>query len=209
VKIIPFGIQCNKFVPAKMAGVMNNQIVIGAVKSMEKIYGIDLLIKAFADVKVRVPEINVQLLLIGGGSMESEYLELSQKLGIGSDVTFISKVPYAEVPQWHQKIDIFVNVSRNESFGVSVLEASSSGKPVIVSRVGGLPEVVRDGITGLIVGPENVNELSDAIIRLLRDESLRRSMGVAGRLFVEESYDFQKNVNDTLKVYDQLLAAKK
>jgi glycosyltransferase involved in cell wall biosynthesis len=105
-------------------------------------------------------------------------------------------------------IDVFVNVSRNESFGVSVIESSACMKPVVVSDVGGLPEVVIEGETGFHVPAEDAEQTAKAIDRLVNDPPLRKKMGEAGRIFVRENFSFAKNVSDTIRIYEQLLSKK-
>jgi len=76
---------------------------------------------------------------------------------------------------------VYAALSRRESFGVAVAEASACAIPVVATRVGGLPEVVRDGVTGILVPPEDPRAAADAIARLLADSEVRSAMGVAGR----------------------------
>ena len=96
---------------------------------------------------------------------------------------------------------ISVFPSMNESFGVSVIEASACEKPVIVSNVGGLPEVVENGVTGIVVPPANTLELSKAIEKLILDKTLRIKMGKAGRDRVETMYNWENNVSEMIDIY--------
>jgi glycosyltransferase involved in cell wall biosynthesis len=151
---------------------------------------------------------NPKLLIVGGGSRRIPLEELARQLGVDSDVTFTGAIEYARVHEMHRKLDIavFPSIEESESFGVSVVEAQASARPVIVSRVGGLPEVVRDGQTALIVAPRNPDQLADAILILLNDPGLARRMGDAGRQHVLERYDIERCVDLLEQQYQVLIA---
>jgi glycosyltransferase involved in cell wall biosynthesis len=102
-------------------------------------------------------------------------------------------------------LDIFVAVSLQESFGVSVLEASACGKPVVVSDVGGLPEVVDNGQTGIIVESKNSDQLVDALMTLINNPDLRKKMGDAGRSKVMRDFSWDSSVKKMLFIYSNLL----
>lgn len=207
---IPFGIDTDYFKPKKVDTIFSHDcIVVGTVKSLEEIYGIDILIKAFKKVCDKHPDYPLNMLIVGGGSKEQEYKKLVTQLAIKDKVIFTGKVKHSKVVDYHNMIDIFVNVSRNESFGVAVLEASACEKPVIASNIGGLTEVVINGNTGFLVEPENVNATSEAIEKLIANEKLRNEMGANGRIFVQKQFDFNDNINDTLAIYKQLLTNSK
>jgi glycosyltransferase involved in cell wall biosynthesis len=208
VQIIPFGIDTSIFKPQFVERMFDDKhIVIGTIKSLEEIYGIDILIKAFKKVLDNNPVKKIKLLIVGGGSREAEYKDLVNKLGISRSVVFTGKVEYAAAVNYHNMIDIFVNVSRNESFGVSVLEASACEKPVIVADVGGLGEVVLNNKTGFIIQKENVDETAAAIEKLM-DDNLRSDFGKRGREFVMGKYEFQDNLQQTIDVYKSLVPIK-
>ncbi|HXC05959.1 MAG TPA: glycosyltransferase family 4 protein, partial [Bacteroidia bacterium] len=104
------------------------------------------------------------------------------------------------------ELDIFVNVSRKESFGVSVLEAQACQIPVITSSIAGLREVSRPGISGLEVSPDHPPELAKALEILVTDAALRKKMGEAGRAFVAATYNWDDNVRRMEQIYESLSA---
>jgi len=210
IKIIPFGIDTDVFKPMQVDPLFQKDaIVIGTIKSLEHIYGIDILIKAFKIISDKHPDLNVKLLLVGGGSREAELKSLVNELNLDDKTVFAGKVPYDKVPSFHNRIDVFVNVSRNESFGVAILEASASEKPVVATDIGGLKEVVVNGKTGFLVEPENVNKVAEAIEMLILNKTLCKEMGEQGRVFVKEKYEFSFNVKETIRVYEQLIEQNK
>ena len=201
--ITPFGVDLEKFDGSVTKKNKSVELVIGIVKSLEKVYGIQYLIYAFKKVKERNPQ-ELKLLIVGDGSKRCELEKLTKKLGIESSVEFYGRVPLEHVPIMHKKIDIAVFPSLSESFGVSALEASASGKPIIVTNVGGHPEVVRDGITGFLVPPCDVESLVLSIEKLVNDSDLRYAMGTQGRKFVEENYSWDKCVRIVVKIYNEI-----
>lgn len=209
--VVPFGVDTNMFVPSGTRDNAPGPLTVGIVKTMAHLYGIDVLLKAFALAFNRLQSQHsalqggLRLLIAGTGKQAAEYRALAAALGIEAVTSFVGEVPHADVPQFLNQLDIFVAPSRQESFGVSVLEASAAGLPVIVSDAGGLPEVVRHEQTGLIVPVGNVEATSAAIIRLLTDSELRRQFGEAGRKFVLQNYSWKKSVDLMEEVYSGLL----
>ena len=204
IAVTPFGVDTEKFQP----GITNNvflgkSIVIGTVKALEKKYGMKYLLKSFSIIKLKHPELIIELLIVGGGTEEKQLKELAKQLGIESDTTFTGKISPTEVNKYHSQLSIavFPSIYDSESFGVAVLEASACQVPVIASRIGGLTEVVQDGITGILVPPRDEVALAEAIEKLVLDKSLRKRMGQAGRIFVKQKYELIACVNLMVKVY--------
>ena len=203
---IPFGIDLNQFFPKKVNRPFNtNDIVFGSIKSFEHIYGHQYLIKAFAKLAIEFPERNIKLFLVGDGSLMNDLKHLVFDLGINDKVVFSGKIAYSEICDYHNMIDIFVNPSINESFGVSVLEASACEKPVIASNVGGLPEVVDNGKTGILVTPMNIEYLYQSMKNLLLNKTVAINMGKCGRQWVEQHYNFKINGQLMINLYRGLL----
>jgi glycosyltransferase involved in cell wall biosynthesis len=204
VTVTPFGIDTTTFRPATEKQSGTGDIVIGTVKLLEKVYGIDNLMKAFAGLKNQLPSSPLKLLIVGGGSQDKELKMLAGELGIMQETTFTGPVPSGEVPAYFQKLDIYVALSISESFGVAILEASSCGIPVVVSDAGGLPEVVSEGETGFIIPAGDIGKTVNALEKLILDEQLRVGMGKKGRAFVKARFDLQDSVDRMIKVYENI-----
>ncbi len=202
IEVVPFGVDLKKFSP-QSKNKTSKVITIGFIKHLKPQYGPDYLIEAFTRVCKKYSNIN--LLILGEGPLEKELKNLVKKLKIDDKVEFLGFVPNDLVPKYLSKMDIFVMPSLMESFGVAALEASAMEVPVVASRVGGVPEVLKDGKTGLLVEPKNVNELTAAIIKLIKDPGLRKKMGIEGRKFVKENYNWQKNTQQMENLYKSLL----
>jgi glycosyltransferase involved in cell wall biosynthesis len=122
--------------------------------------------------------------------------------GTRDHVRLIGHVPWQQLAEWYARASVFVMPSYYETFGISVIEAMAFGLPVVATNVGGLPEVVQDGVTGILVPPKDPDALGDAIVRLLRDPELRRRLGNAGRERVLSEFRTDRIVEQTLKVYE-------
>ncbi|MCU0473900.1 MAG: glycosyltransferase [Bacteroidales bacterium] len=213
--ITPFGVDTEVFKP--IADLKNDEfITIGTVKTMNHKYGIDILIrsyaKAFGLLSQSMPQISkkMRLLIVGGGPQLNELIMLTKELKIDGNVDFTGFIKNKKVPEYLNKMDIYVAMSRmkSESFGVAVVEASACALPVIVSDIGGLPEVVENGITGFLVESENVDETTEVLIKLIKDKDLREKMGNSGRKFVREKYEWSKCVDTMKNIYDRLILEK-
>lgn len=204
IQITPFGIDVDVFIPNPSNSLDSSKVIVGIVKSLEGKYGIDHLIEAYAIVKKKYPDKILKLMLVGGGSLEAKFKQMINKLNLEDSTIFTGHIPFNKVVDYHNKLSIAVYVSTVESFGVSVLESSSCEIPVIVSNLGGLPEVVEDGITGIIVEPQNVKAIAEAIEKLVLDKDLRKQYGQQGREMVINKYDWNKNVNTMIEIYHEL-----
>lgn len=189
----------------------NLPITIGTVKTLAPLYGIDILIKAFEillkNLSQTHPEIekSLRLRLVGTGHQELELKALTQQLGISKRIDFVGRVDSSQVPVELEKLDIYVALSRQESFGVAIIEAGAAGRPVVVSNAGGLPEVVLDGRTGIVVPKENPQAAADAISKLVLDRDLRIQMGEAGKQHVVDTYDWSACINTMTNLYEKII----
>lgn len=208
IRITPFGVDIKAYNNVKPLLTDNKKLVIGTVKKMTHVYGVDTLIKAFALLLGKLTNTEpalaerMQLRLVGGGSQTHEYKQLVNKLDIANRVNFLGQVPHRQVPDELAKLDIYVALSRSESFGVSIIEAGAARRPVVVSDVGGLPEVTLNGITGLIVPPEDPQAAADAIEKLVLNPTLRLQMGEAGYKHVAEIYSWDVCIKKMEEVYN-------
>lgn len=202
--LTPFGVDCDEFGPASKRP--EGEITIGTVRSLEEGYGVEYLIQAFARILGRLPRCELKLMIVGDGSQRGRLEQVARRLDVGGLTQFVGWVPHREVPQYLQRLSIFVAASvHEESFGVAVLEASACGLPVVVSAVGGLPEVVEHQVTGLLVPPGDSVALADALEVLIEGRALRDRMGEAGRRFVLRRYEWRTTAKTMEDLYRILL----
>jgi glycosyltransferase involved in cell wall biosynthesis len=154
--------------------------------------GLTYLLRAMAQVSRGYPE--ARLLLVGSGPLEDELKALVNDLGLVQKVIFAGRITYDQVPAFLAASDLLVLPSLNEGLPRVVLEAMAMGLPVVASRVGGIPELVRDGETGLLVPPRNEEALGKALVSLLADPASRRAMGNHARQHVQSEYEFNINI---------------
>ena len=168
------------------------------------------LIEAFSKLKAKFDSISLKLLIVGGGSELQELKLLAESLGIGNDCKFTGRVDFDRIPDYHNMMDVevFPSIFESESFGVSVLEASACEKPVVVSNIGGLPEVVENGITGIIIPPKDPDSIREATEKLLLNRELRLRMGRAGRAHVIKKFQFADNLELMLNIYLKIINSK-
>lgn len=207
VYVTPFGVDTSRFVPASAANVPKNTVTVGTVKKLRARYGVDVLIRAFAEARMRLSdEFDVRCIIVGEGPQREELESLAQTLGVSESVEFVGRVPHDDVPGTLRSMDIFaaLSVSDDESFGVAMIEASAMELPVVSTRIGGIPEVVRDDETGILVPPGDVSAAADAIERLVRDTELRSRLGHRGREFVRERYDWANTAARMSEIYREV-----
>lgn len=203
VCVVPFGVDTRLFSPRRNRP-RSEGIVIGFVKHLEPQYGVDDLIAAFEQVVVRYP--NARLILAGKGALEQSLRERVYSKGLTNSVDFAGEMPHHMVPDLLSRCDIFVMPSLREALGVSAIEALSMEIPVVATWVGGIPEVVRDSVTGFLVPPGSPDALAEAILRLAEDENLRQRMGREGRRDMIERYEWRECVDRMVAVYRDVTA---
>lgn len=202
ITVIPFGIDVSTFIPQNKMN--SEELVFGTVKILSNIYGIDIMIKSFAKFCENYNGIT-KLLLVGNGPDMDFYKSLVVELGIDDKVEFYGYVDPDYVPELIQRMDVFLVLSRRESFGVAALEGAACGLPVIASSTGGLPEVVLNNKTGCLVPVEDVEKTVEKM-KVMVDPRIRKSMGKAGRDFVSENYNWKKNVDQMVETYKKILS---
>lgn len=209
IEVTPFGVDMNIFKP--MEGNKQKDIVtFGIVKTMTEKYGIDYLVRAYALFRNRVGEEAFQttrLVIVGGGPKLEEYSSLAKELSIDHQVTFTGKIPHHQVPKMINTFDVFFVPSTldSESFGVAAVEAQACQVPVVVSNVGGLPEVTLDGETGFIVPSKDSEALAEKMELLYNDGELRKRLGANGRRHVLKHYEWNENAELMSGIYNKIL----
>jgi len=201
IHVIPFGIDLDQFMPQNKRFSSKN-FTIGVVKSLEDVYGINYLIQAFKIVQNKY--VNSGLLIVGEGTKENQLKQQVNELKL-NHVNFFGKVSHDKVPSSFALMDIVVIPSLQESFGVAAAEALACGKAVIASDVGGLPEIIVNGETGLLCPVKAIECIAKKIILLVENSELREGIQENGRRFVKDNYDWKVNVNQMLQFYDSVI----
>ena len=151
---------------------------------------------------------DVEYVLAGGrhNSIDERLLEsVMGRNGTRKHVQMLGHVPWQKLADLYRHAGVFVMPSHYETFGISVIEAMAFGLPVVATHVGGLPEVVEDGVTGILVPPKDSKALAEALLQLLRDPDLSARMGQAGRERVRSEFTVDRIVSQTLDVYKSVV----
>lgn len=132
----------------------------------------------------------IEVLIVGDGPYREALKRMKKELGLDC-VKFLGRIDHKVLPKYYRNADLFVLPSEIEAFGVVFTEAMAGKLPVVATRIGGIPEVVADGKTGILVPPRNKEELASAVIKLANDEKLARSMGIAGERRVRAHFTWR------------------
>lgn len=180
---------------------LNAKYMLGVVSRLEHIKGMDLVIPAFAEVRRRFPDL--RLLVVGDGSLRGSMEQQAQELGCADAVTWAGRQPQETLPQYYGEMDIVLMPSRSEGFGLTAIEAMACGCVVVASDVGGLPEVVSDGVCGLLHRTEDVADMAEKICSLIASPEHCRTMQKNAPQHVQK-FSFQRYAELILNLYDKL-----
>jgi len=209
ITVTPFGVDCSQFLPFKSQLADSEEFVVGTVKSLEPKYGIEFLIRGFALFSKKCAGRRVRLVIAGHGSLKQSLQNLTRDLCIDRLTDFVGPIPHERVPELLSRFSVFaaLSVMDSESFGVAVIEASACELPVVVTSVGGFPEVVVDGITGIVVPPRDPSAAAAAFSTLMEDADMRHKLGAAGREFVLKNYEWSENAGRMNQLYKSILTS--
>jgi glycosyltransferase involved in cell wall biosynthesis len=184
-------------------GIGQEKLVFVVVANLIPYKGHDDLVAAFARIADRLPD--WVCLCAGGGAKRAEALaERAQAAGLGLRVRFLG--PRDDVPDLLAAADLAILPSHEEGFPNAAIEAMAAGLPLIATRVGGIPEAVVDGLTGVLVSPHEPDALAGAILRLATSPETRSAMGAAGRVRAREEFGLEKCVGRYATLYERLIA---
>lgn len=200
IEIVPWGVDIDIFRPIER-GAASKVIKVGFAKRLHHLSGPDVLLRAFRYACDRYKG-KLLLKIAGSGPMEQQLKQEATQLGLVDSIEWEGWVATAEgLRDFYHSVDMFVMPSRRESFGVSAVEASATGLPVIASRFGGIPEIVIHGETGLLVDPDDVDGFGEAIVTLSENGDLRKQMAIKARMRVEDRFDWRVSVRDMVTIY--------
>lgn len=202
VHVVPFGVDCQVFHPTERIN-MTSAVTLGFVKYLRVKYGPEYLIRAMEMIVRQYPQ--TRLLMAGSGELRSQLQELTRQLNLTPNISFLGAVEHRQVPELLKNVDIFVMPSIREEFGVVAVEAQAMEIPVVATKVGGIPEVVLDGETGILIEPGNSEQLAQAILTLIENPALRRQMGEQGRKHVLANYRWEDNAALMERLYHRFV----
>ena len=197
--VIPNCIDVKKFHPAEEGKIKNLLLFVGRIHQKK---GLDTLLNALRYLKT-----TVKLVIIGPPSQQwflKEVISLIDEINRKTPhkVVYLGIQKIEEIIKWYQRAQIFVCPSLSEPFGIVNLEAMACSTPVVATRVGGIPEVVKDCDTGIIVPPNNAAKLAESIQHLLDNERFARKLGRQGRAWVVETFSSEVIAKKLIRVYE-------
>lgn len=181
-------------------GIGNGQTMLLTVSNFNRIKGLDVLSKAVKILKDSGMMHDACLYIVG--QPEADKAELTTLVGeLGIDECVKMEGISNEVPTYLMAADIYVQPSRSEGIGLALMEAASAALPLVGTKVGGIPEIVRDGMNGLVVDSENPEMLAEAIAKLLQDEDLRKRLAANSLKVYQEDFSVASGVRETVSYY--------
>jgi phosphatidylinositol alpha-1,6-mannosyltransferase len=187
-------------------GLCAGQKLILSVGRLQRRKGFDMVIRSLPSLVTH--GIDVHYALIGMGQ-DSDYLsKLSQKLGLAERVHMLGRIESADLPRWYNACNVFVMPNREingdtEGFGMVFLEAAACGRPVIAGKAGGTGSAVVDGVTGMRIDGDNLEQLCNALLTLLVDDALAARLGAAGHARANAKFGWQVVARKTAALSDQ------
>jgi glycosyltransferase involved in cell wall biosynthesis len=212
IESIRLGLELSPFLRADTArgalrrelGIKAGTPLVGIVARLVPIKAHEVFLEAAVRIRAALPA--VRFLVVGDGQRRQELETLAHRLGLADSLTFLGW--RRDMAGVYADLDVVALTSLNEGSPVALIEALAAARPVVSTAVGGVPEVVIHGETGLTVGVSDASALADAVVALLRDPSLAARLGAAGRRHVYPRYDSSRLVNDVRNLYLRELAAR-
>jgi glycosyltransferase involved in cell wall biosynthesis len=186
-------------------GLQPDDIVFGTVARLEEQKGLDLLIDAAPLVLKRMP--NARFLIVGGGSLEEDLRQRAAALGLERQVIVTGY--RTDAVDLMQTFDCFVQTSLFEGMPMALLEAMALNKPIVATAVGGVPEVVEDGVCATLLSSRDPQDLTDALVNVAGDPVVRQRIGDAGRQRYEHNFTAAAMVSQYEQLYEHCLARKR
>jgi phosphatidyl-myo-inositol dimannoside synthase len=189
VRVLHPGVDARHFTPGDGNRSGRPKTILSVSRLSELYKGHDTVLRALPLIRAKCPD--VRYLIVGDGPLRNYLPRIAYSVGVEGDVAFLGEVADDDLCHRYQEADVVVLLSREspshggaEGFGIVCLEAAACGKPVVAGRSGGLPDAVRDGVTGILVDPRDLAAAAEAIVLVLRDPAFGRRLGQAGREMV-------------------------
>ncbi|MEK7121305.1 MAG: glycosyltransferase family 4 protein [Patescibacteria group bacterium] len=198
ISIIPNGVDLNKF--KQRDNKVDSKTII-TVSRLVKKNGVGDLIDAMAVVRNEIPD--AKLMIVGDGPLGGSLKLKVKNLNMENSIQFLGEISNDSIPEYLAKADIFVRPSLSEGLGSAFLEAMAAGLPIIGTRVGGIPDFLKDGETGLFCKVADPKDLTEKIVRILKDEQLREKIINNGKALVVQKYDWNIIAIEFREIYNK------
>ena len=213
IRVISSGVDLKAFSPRdpspdwlQRLGIHPGDFTLVSVGRLDPYKGQEDLLQALSRLQGLGKGRRLKLILVGDGRFREKLQQMATSLGLADSVSFVGAIPH--VAEALACADLFALPSTEEGLPGAVLEAMAMAKPVVATAVGGTPEAVKDGITGILVPSRDPEALAKAIEALLQDPDQARAMGQAGRRRIEEHFPVERMVAETEQLYEELIRDK-
>ena len=208
---IPNAVDANKFSPRVERGSLRSlsdipadHILILCPRRLVPKNGVEFLIDGLRLVRQRFEKIS--LVIVGDGPEREKLEARASEFGLQNSVVFLGNQSNDNLPRFYADADIVAIPSLKEATSIAGLEAMASARAVVATNVGGLPEIIEDGVSGLLVAPSDPEALALAIMRLIEAPDLREQLGLAARACVERKFTWDQVANETTNAYERAIA---
>jgi glycosyltransferase involved in cell wall biosynthesis len=210
--VLPLGLDLDPFLNGGAGGVLRRELgiepaapVVTIVARLVNIKAHEVFFEAASIVSARRPD--ARFVVVGDGERRAELEALVERLALGRAVRFLGW--RGDLPAIYRDADVVALTSRNEGSPVSLIEAMAAGRPVVATRVGGVPDLVEDGVNGYLVEPDQPAAMAEGLLALLEDPGRREAFGNAGRKRVYPAFAADRLVRDIDALYSALLEEKR
>ncbi len=207
IRFVPRGVDLARFKFRPLTERRSGEFTVGMVSRITPLKGHPDFLKAMSVLSRNIPHLKV---IIAGGvpKGKEKYLEelelLTRRLGLSRTVEFIGV--QENVPALLENMDALVLATvTQEAFGRSIIEAQAAGVPVVATRVGGVVDIIEDGVNGILCNPEDPKDMSQGVLRIYRDKALAERLSCSGRKNVEERFTLDRMAADTVKIYEEAM----
>ena len=203
ISVVPNGIDLKRFEISsgeKKEGSAKTIIFVGRLHPVK---GVQYLIEAMAIVHQQMPD--VKLVIVGDGVERARLEELAEKLNLNGCIQFAGQVPQESIPRLMHQADVFALSSLSESFGIVNLEAMAAGLPIVATNVGGIPDIVEEGVNGFLINAKNPEEIAERVLILLQNDEMREEISANNREKAE-LYTWDKVTTKVEKEYQKAIA---
>ena len=202
ISVIPNGVDLERFIVSSENERKGNAKTIIFVGRLHPVKGVQYLIEAMAIVHQEMPD--AKLVIVGDGDERSRLEELVEKLNLSDCIQFAGRMPQENIPRLMCQADIFALSSLSEGLPVALLEVMAARLPIVATNVGGIPDIVEEGVNGYLVNAKNPNEIADRILILLRSDEVRNKISINNREKAK-LYTWDKIIGMVEKVYLNVL----
>jgi len=207
--IFPWGIDLNKYKQGSSQSLRNklkwgDDFVILNTRNWEERYGVDLVVKSFCKIARMIPQ--ARLVMVGGGSLESELKQIVTSANLNERVSFLGRVDYQDLPQYYQAADLYVSASHSDGSSVSLMEALGCGLPSLVSDIPSSHEWIVPGVQGWLFKDGDLVDLSHKIITAYEIKDQLSSFRKKARVTAEKKADWTKNSQKLFYAYKLAVA---